>query len=54
MLWSVVVCDLLFKLQNLVDLYSDDRAKAILAEVSKLQKVLDLYAAPYDPSSQSS
>lgn len=38
MLWSVVVCDLLFKLQHLVDLYGDDKAKAILAEISKLQE----------------
>ena len=38
MLWSVVVCDLLFKLQNLVDLYGDDKAKNILAEIGKLQQ----------------
>lgn len=38
MLWSVVVCDLLFKLQHLVDLYGDDKAKAILTEISKLQE----------------
>jgi hypothetical protein len=38
MLWSVVVCDLLFKLQHLVDLYGDDKAKTILAEVGKLQQ----------------
>jgi hypothetical protein len=38
MLWSVVVCDLLFKLQNLVELYGDDKAKAILAEVGKLRQ----------------
>ncbi len=38
MLWSVAVCDLLFKLQNLVDLYGDDKAKAILAEIGKLQQ----------------
>ncbi len=37
MLWSVAVCDLLFKLQNLVDLYGDQKAKVILAEVGKLQ-----------------
>lgn len=37
MLWSVAVCDLLFKLQNLVDLYGDQKAKAILAEVGKIQ-----------------
>lgn len=38
MLWSVVVCDLLFKLQHLVDLYGDEKAKAILAEIGKLQQ----------------
>lgn len=38
MLWSVVVCDLLFKLQHLVDLYGDDKAKTILAEIGKLQQ----------------
>ncbi len=38
MLWSVAVCDLLFKLQNLVDLYGDAKAKAILAEIGKLQQ----------------
>lgn len=38
MLWSVVVCDLLFKLQHLVDLYGDDKAKTILAELGKLQQ----------------
>lgn len=38
MLWSVAVCDLLFKLQNLVDLYGDEKAKAILAEIGKLQE----------------
>lgn len=38
MLWSVVVCDLLFKLQHLVDLYGDDKAKNILAEIGTLQE----------------
>lgn len=38
MLWSVVVCDLLFKLQHLVDIYEDQKAKVILAEISGLQK----------------
>jgi hypothetical protein len=38
MLWSVAVCDLLFKLQNLVDLYGDKEAKAILTEIGKLQQ----------------
>lgn len=38
MLWSVVVCDLLFKLQYLVDMYGDETARAILKEVSDLQE----------------
>lgn len=38
MLWSVAVCDLLFKLQNLVDLYGDVKAKDILADIGKLQQ----------------
>lgn len=38
MLWSVVVCDLLFKLQNLVDLYGDAKAKDILADIGKTQQ----------------
>lgn len=38
MLWSVAVCDLLFKLQNLVDLYGDTKAKEILTEIGKLQQ----------------
>ncbi|MTI73899.1 MAG: hypothetical protein FH747_09625 [Stenotrophomonas sp.] len=38
MLWSVVVCDLLFKLQHLVDLYGDDKAKTVLDEIGKLQQ----------------
>lgn len=38
MLWSAAICDLLFKLQNLVDIYGDSKAKDILAEVGKLQQ----------------
>lgn len=38
MLWSVAVCDLLFKLQNLVDLYGDAKAKDILADIGRLQQ----------------
>ncbi|MBQ9601652.1 MAG: hypothetical protein IJR46_06540, partial [Neisseriaceae bacterium] len=37
MLWSVVVCDLLFKLQYLVELYGDDTAKSILKEIGILR-----------------
>lgn len=38
MLWSVVICDLLFKLQHLVDLYGDDKTKTVLAWIGKLQQ----------------
>lgn len=38
MLWSVAVCDLLFKLQNLVELYGDAKAKTILSDIGKLQQ----------------
>lgn len=38
MLWSVVVCDLLFKLQHLVDLYGDAKAISILAEIGQMQQ----------------
>ncbi|EIK68057.1 hypothetical protein PseBG33_1698 [Pseudomonas synxantha BG33R] len=37
MLWSVAICDIVYKLQNLIDLYDDASAKAILEEVSKIQ-----------------
>ncbi|MEF1219159.1 hypothetical protein REH76_15410, partial [Photobacterium damselae] len=37
MLWSVVVCDLIFKLQELKDLYSDSAAEKILKEIEKMQ-----------------
>jgi len=38
MLWSVAVCDIVFKLQSLIDLYNDSSAKEILDEVSELQR----------------
>ena len=44
MLWSVVVCDIIFKLQELRDLYSDSSAEKILLEIEKLQQ-----ADPYSP-----
>lgn len=37
MLWSVAVCDIVFKLQSLIDLYNDASAKEILDEVSEIQ-----------------
>lgn len=38
MLWSVAVCDIVFKLQSLIDLYNDASAKEILDEVSEIQR----------------
>ncbi len=37
MLWSVAVCDIVFKLQYLVDLYNDAPSKEILNELTSLQ-----------------
>lgn len=37
MLWSVIVCDLLFKLQELKEIYSDETAKKIVIEIEKLR-----------------
>lgn len=44
MLWSVVVCDIIFKLQELRDLHSDIGAEKILLEIEGLQK-----ADPHSP-----
>lgn len=38
MLWSVVVCDFLFKLKYLEELYEDEKARKILENIEKLQK----------------
>lgn len=38
MLWSVAVCDIVYKLQYLVDLYDDKSAKSILIKLAKLQE----------------
>ena len=37
MLYSVLICDLIFKLKDLRDIYNDSKAKKILEEVEKLQ-----------------
>tara|TARA_R110001583_G_scaffold192772_2_gene359749 strand:- start:228 stop:1538 length:1311 start_codon:yes stop_codon:yes gene_type:complete len=37
MLWSVAVCDIVFKLQSLIDLYGDKSAKQVLDEVTRIQ-----------------
>jgi len=37
MLWSVAVCDIIYKLQDLVDLYDDKPAKSILKEITEIQ-----------------
>ncbi len=44
MLWSVVVCDIIFKLQELRDLHNDITAEKILIEIEALQK-----SDPYSP-----
>ena len=38
MLWSVAVCDLLFKLNELAERYDDTKAKKILAEIKSQQE----------------
>ena len=38
MLWSVAICDLLFKLQNLVELHEDTKAKGILDEIKEMRR----------------
>jgi hypothetical protein len=38
MLWTVVICDLIYKLQELRDLYNDQTAKDILDEVAAKQR----------------
>jgi hypothetical protein len=38
MLWSVAICDIIYKLQHLIDLYNDNAAKTILQEVSRIQE----------------
>ena len=37
MLWSVAVCDIIYKLEYLVDLYDDKAAKLILKEITEIQ-----------------
>ncbi|TKI08329.1 hypothetical protein [Martelella alba] len=37
MLWSVVICDLIFKLKDLSDFYNDTTAKSILDDIKKKQ-----------------
>jgi hypothetical protein len=37
MLWSVAVCDMVYKLQSLIDTYEDKKAKEILTKVKKMQ-----------------
>ncbi|EBT0168253.1 hypothetical protein CHJ88_20645, partial [Salmonella enterica] len=44
MLWSVVVCDIIFKLQELRDVHNDTVAEKILLEIEALQK-----DDPYSP-----
>lgn len=39
MLYSTLICDLVYKLRDLRDIYGDSRAKAILIEIERLQRV---------------
>lgn len=38
MLYSVVICDLVYKLQELSDLYNDNSAKKLIGEIEKKQR----------------
>lgn len=38
MLWSVTICDLLFKLKYMIDMYGDTIANSIIDDVSIMQK----------------
>ena len=38
MLYSIVICDLIFKLQELKDQFNDENAKSILSEIETIQK----------------
>jgi hypothetical protein len=38
MLWSVAVCDIVYKLKSLVDIHTDTTAQKILKELTKMQK----------------
>ena len=42
MLWSVAVCDLLFKLKELDEIYDDIKAKKILAEIKSRKELNSL------------
>lgn len=37
MLWSVAVCDIVYKLESLIDIYSDATARLIIQEMTALQ-----------------
>jgi hypothetical protein len=47
MLWSVVVCDLIYKLQELRDLYGDNNAEKILIETEKARQE-DPYSSKWE------
>jgi len=38
MLWTVVICDLIYKLQHLRDIYNDTTAQSILDHIAQKQK----------------
>ncbi|MFJ3002212.1 hypothetical protein [Serratia liquefaciens] len=49
MLWSVVVCDIIYKLQELKELHSDKSALTILTDIEKQQKN-DPYSSKWEQS----
>jgi len=38
MLWSVAICDIIYKLENLVDIYKDKSANLILSDITDIQR----------------
>lgn len=45
MLWSVAICDLFFKLQNLAEQHEDKKAEKILEDINRLHKNAEFPAA---------
>lgn len=47
MLWSVIACDLIFKLQELRDIHNDETASKILSEIESMQ-LADPYSSKWE------
>ena len=45
MLYSVCVCDILYKLQELADMYNDKGARTLLSEIQKIKEVANSKSA---------